>query len=656
MKYSGPKNWKIGVKNVNNITQNEVKQAFGVQTFSRGLGYFRNGCVEIGMKKGNKLLGRVFGSAPAPYEVNIDLTEGINSKCTCPIGEMCKHGVALLLQWLDNQNSILDADALLASLRKKDKEELLAVISSIIEKDPLIASKLAFSEEIKDKKFNFEAISKRIHHLLDGSLDYSELPGVIDELKEVKQIGNELVETKSFKDAIKLYLLLIEQGVTASENGVDDSDGILGEFMIECVRDCKTILQNLGKAEKDDLLQEILEIITIEDYGFETHELLYGVVTRTNMRLIEDNLRGMIPPIGEGFHGQYLKDKLLTLLSGLYTHLELHADALRVLTEVGLTSKEDYCRLAKKLMEQGKEIEAFESIQKGLQLQGEEHYLLNKLFFTLLQRLLNEGKLKTQDVNVEELLDRASNLLLRYFHLEEYELVKKVFSQMGKFQELLATIKMKCDGNVVAAILLHDGYFNEAIDHAQRVDTLSPAHYINIANIAKQNRREEDAKLLILKALKHDLSFVDASVTELVGFFIAIATESELEEAFRSITHTLIVKTFIECLLPRNPEYATHLIIRFITQLSKQELKKSIVQLNNKQAITICHAWISEFVNRSHVYYDDAIEILQIMRNQINKPEWTHYFSTFMREHSGKKKLVGKIYTSALFPEEGTKK
>ncbi len=34
-----------------------------------------------------------------------------------------------------------------------------------------------------------------------------------------------------------MYLLLIERGVDVFESGVDDSDGRLGSFVMDCVRD-----------------------------------------------------------------------------------------------------------------------------------------------------------------------------------------------------------------------------------------------------------------------------------------------------------------------------------------------------------------------------------------------------------------------------------
>jgi len=99
---------------------------------------------------------------------------------------------------------------------------------------------------------NIEAISRRISHILGGFLDYYAVPGVVSELEEVKRIGDRLAEAGSYKEAVDVYLLLVKGGVDAFENGVDDSDGILGDFVMECVEDfnmtqpsiCSLIISN----------------------------------------------------------------------------------------------------------------------------------------------------------------------------------------------------------------------------------------------------------------------------------------------------------------------------------------------------------------------------------------------------------------------------
>ena len=56
------------------------------------------------------LWGKCQGSGKTPYQVSIDLT-GPAFRCSCPSRKLpCKHGLALLLLWVDGVGSVTDAD------------------------------------------------------------------------------------------------------------------------------------------------------------------------------------------------------------------------------------------------------------------------------------------------------------------------------------------------------------------------------------------------------------------------------------------------------------------------------------------------------------------------------------------------------------------
>src|SRR5215470_3558478 len=57
---------------------------------------------------GSLVWGKCQGSAKDPYQVTVDLNEPA-FKCTCPSRKFpCKHGVALLLMWAQNDGSVAD--------------------------------------------------------------------------------------------------------------------------------------------------------------------------------------------------------------------------------------------------------------------------------------------------------------------------------------------------------------------------------------------------------------------------------------------------------------------------------------------------------------------------------------------------------------------
>jgi uncharacterized Zn finger protein len=106
-------------------------------TWSRGLMLYRNQQVlsldiEPGFG-GWVLLGEVQGSQREPYELSVELklTRGgqlvyWDSDCSCPVGNQCKHGVALTLKAAYQGLRLLDGDAGVESAAAPTPEQVEA--------------------------------------------------------------------------------------------------------------------------------------------------------------------------------------------------------------------------------------------------------------------------------------------------------------------------------------------------------------------------------------------------------------------------------------------------------------------------------------------------------------------------------------------------
>lgn len=376
---------------------------------------------------------------------------------------------------------------------------------------------------------NIDAITRRIGHILRGFLDYYAVPGVVSELEEVKKIGDRLAEDGSFKEAVDVYLLLVESGVDAFENGVDDSDGTLGDFVIECVADFNKQVEKLEEEQKRALIDKLLDIIEVEDYGLDTDEMLFGVATREDMAVIEAELLRRIPTSGESFHVEYQRGRIVDLLSYLYGYCGLHEDALRVMLKAGLKNKDDYLRLARALMEEGKDTAAFEYVRDGVRLGEGRNHVLDELYFDLLNRFLVEKK--EVEVQAEEALNTALNLLSSHFDPDTYEFIKDVFEKIGRYEELISAIKTRCGERVVLSVLLHDAHLDDAIERAISSATVHPMMILEVAEAANANGMQEEAMRLTLKALKQGLLSADEPVSELILLLVKDSDERELEEA-----------------------------------------------------------------------------------------------------------------------------
>ncbi|HEX7157164.1 MAG TPA: SWIM zinc finger family protein, partial [Burkholderiaceae bacterium] len=89
----------------------DLDRAFHAASLSRGREYALSGRVrslEVQPQGANstELRAQVRGSARAPYRVSVTLSRRsaggpveIDSRCTCPVGSLCKHAAAVLLRW-----------------------------------------------------------------------------------------------------------------------------------------------------------------------------------------------------------------------------------------------------------------------------------------------------------------------------------------------------------------------------------------------------------------------------------------------------------------------------------------------------------------------------------------------------------------------------
>lgn len=621
------------------ITEDEIRKAFKEKTFSKGHAYFESGHVECGIRKGDSLIGRVSGSEIQPYKVEIEIKDEIYSECSCPVGAMCKHGVALLLQWANDKDLFVDYDNLLALLREKSKEELIRILSPILEDDPVLAQKMAFSQGIAQRKIDTAALSRRLRYI-GRDLDYHAVSGIVQELEEIKERGDNLAREGHCEEAVEVYLLLIEWGVDAFENGVDDSDGNLGDVMIACVEEFSKTAKTYEEERKSDLIYRILRIVEVEDYGLETEEMLYSLVTEKNISVIEKELLRRIPTTGEKDHISYQREKILDLLSDLYEKLDMQEDSLRMMKEAGLQDENDYVRIVKVLIRLGAHEEAFRCVKEGLPLE-EEDDRLHRLYFTLLHRFLVEEKREDLEVSKEEVMASALELL-DSFDSGRYSVIKEVLERIGNYDEFISILKKKCEDSVVIDVLLYEDCCDEAIERALSSSTLHPGRLMDVARVAKEKGKAETVKL-IGKAVKKGLSHVDGPESELLEFFVYESEEEELRKAIECIRNTFIARIFVNALMKRNQEFALVLLKKFLNDIGKEEVKAYAVRLENEYAKDLCHHWISTFIGRSHVYYDDVIDVLKVVRKMTGEEEWNNYIATFMESHKGRKKLIEKI-------------
>ena len=94
----------------------EVARVFGEKTFYRGKAYFEESRVLSAIKLENRVFGEVLGTEKYLTHITMD---GSGSSCTCPVKDNCKHGAALILQFLSG--NYIDGDNIMHDLERAEK-------------------------------------------------------------------------------------------------------------------------------------------------------------------------------------------------------------------------------------------------------------------------------------------------------------------------------------------------------------------------------------------------------------------------------------------------------------------------------------------------------------------------------------------------------
>ena len=139
----------------------EIAHVFGEKTFNRGKTYFEEGRVLSAIMHKGKVVGEVLGTEKYFTRTTLD---NLDSDCTCPMKRNCKHGAALLLQFLSG--NYLNGDQIMNELEGAERLEVLHTLKSLINDDPTLLFSL--QEIRKEPSAELKsAVEKQIKRMLD---------------------------------------------------------------------------------------------------------------------------------------------------------------------------------------------------------------------------------------------------------------------------------------------------------------------------------------------------------------------------------------------------------------------------------------------------------------------------------------------------------
>ncbi len=275
------------------LTEDDLIEYFDEGTYERGQEYYENGHVVKPSRLDKTLFAKVIGKRPEPYDVRAELGDEVFTSCTCPVGDMCKHGVALLLKWIHEPEAFSDRGMIFRALESKSKEELLDIIRNAINEHPYLIDELKIrTEGVKANRINanVDGIINKIRRIASEDEYYSP-DALVLKLENIRDTAESLEHEGRYTEASVIYLELIGAGlqIFGYIPYYEEVSEEAGDFVSECVRLFKHSASRIGKDdEKYGLLDKILSLIGMDQWGLDTDELLYGIVTPENIGRIEE--------------------------------------------------------------------------------------------------------------------------------------------------------------------------------------------------------------------------------------------------------------------------------------------------------------------------------------------------------------------------------
>ncbi|MEK6887772.1 MAG: DUF6880 family protein [Candidatus Aenigmatarchaeota archaeon] len=268
------------------ITEKDIIESCGSKAFERGLDYYRQNRVKNLTIFGNTIKSTVMGGNKYIVEIKIN-KGGIDGRCTCPVGDSCKHVAAALLFLKYKKNKATKVEDIESHLSSLSKSDLVRLILSTPSESMLKTIKLDMVAR-KKSKLDIASYKEEMRSALEIGhyFDYNETFGLVSDLTAVKNSLEKLIDLGFYNESCSLLLEFLS-GCVRKEEECDDSNGDLGDLTID-------VGNSLAKAFKGANIDEIIlqELIRIykdaADYGVEDaiHNAIKGL-DKAKLRTME---------------------------------------------------------------------------------------------------------------------------------------------------------------------------------------------------------------------------------------------------------------------------------------------------------------------------------------------------------------------------------
>ncbi len=396
------------------LTWNDLEERAGSKIVSRGKSYQRQGRVcNLAVTDDNVLIAWVDGTERYATKVVMDDYGLPESICTCPYEFNCKHGVAVVIEYLkrveDNQpipkasrddgrlemleyedwgDEPIDEETVLSEdvrkeisqfLKDKTKAQLIELIGELAKQHPEMAQDLMDRRHITlgNTKTLVTRLRREIQEIGDepGWQDYWNSEGYTPDYSGIRKKLETLLKAGLIDEVLSLGRELVSIGIRQVEQSNDN-----GETAME-VADCMPlIVKALDRSTLDaaDKLNWALDSVIEDQFGVceVFAEYLHRRHSKSAWRALADRLLDRLKRLkstksADDFHRNYERDRLSDWAIHALERAGRKDEIIPLCeTEAGMTGS--YNRLVKLLMEAQRYEKAEHWIQEGIRATKEK--------------------------------------------------------------------------------------------------------------------------------------------------------------------------------------------------------------------------------------------------------------------------------------------
>ncbi len=238
-------------------------------------------------------------SSGSPYRVEATLLPAgdksthkvVSAGCSCPRGGFCKHLVALLLTWIHQPERFVVRSRLMARLDEKSREELLALLEQLVQRQPDIEPMVELLVELplvtpaqeknragrgKERTVDPSTIESQVASAFyDAGEGWDAASRVATELERLCDIGKSFAEAGEWANAQVVYATLAGETIMQYE-GLHDEGQVswvleqCAAGLVACLNAQSTLAkrEQLDAEDREDLLTALFDLWKFGDnYG-----------------------------------------------------------------------------------------------------------------------------------------------------------------------------------------------------------------------------------------------------------------------------------------------------------------------------------------------------------------------------------------------------